>query len=734
MKKLLYSLLAVGTVAGLASCSSDEPMMSGNSDGKVSIEVKLPDFGTRFYGDQLQCNELIYTIFNADGDAIDGVTDVKQDAFGPGVTSETITLNLVPGETYMIAFYAHNKGSLFSAYSNGTIDVNYEKMNVNNEIDDAFYCYVPISTTATEPQSVTLNRAFAQINFGTNDFTNPLVQEVIGSLTASFDMEAGETGLYTSLDTKTNEVSVPQTDAVTITNSLTANTDFPVANYGNLTSLYVLVSPEEGQMLGKGTYTLNNGDKVLRTVNMANTPVRMNYRTNIYGSMLTTQIPVTVEIEPNFAGSNMIGPAVEWDGETKEITPSGKITYNGENYDLYSVSDPGELAWLAQNMDANSSADAYIQLQNNFDLNEQEWTPMFSGSFANGGFQGVFDGNGFTVRGLQITQYNNNGYSFIGCLDGGKVMNLNFEDISINYQNGSYAAAIGVIRNNASIENVNVKSGNITGYNNVGGICGNIYDLGSITNCTNNANISGRSSIGGICGSSSSNNNTDISVITNCTNNGNITFTISGPTNVGGIIGQNKGDVVGCTNTGKITSDKGTPQKIGGIVGWQNQRGSVKNCINEGEISLAGCQDVGGIVGLIDYKISSTIYHEVVEVSGCTNKASVLTQANITRNGIGGIVGTCSSYGEILNNNNYAPMLTAKTACVAGIVGQSTDTSTMSDWSTKSIIISNNKTSTTLDEITVGTDGKKDLYTVINKTYNTSPLVTLDGNELVTAP
>ncbi len=368
MKKLLYSLLAVGTVAGLASCSSDEPMMSGNNDGKVTIEVKLPDFGTRFYGDQLQCNELIYTVFDASGNAIEGVTDVTQGAFGNGVTSETVTLNLVPGETYMVAFYAHNNGSLFSTYSNGTIDVNYEKMNVNSEIDDAFYCYKEISTTATEPQSVTLNRAFAQINFGTNDFDNALVKNVIGSLEATLTINGG---LSTSLDAKTNAVSVPQSEAVTVSNTLTSNEDFPVSGYGNLTSVYVLVGGEEGEMLSTGSYVVMNGTKEVRNVNLASTPVRMNYRTNIYGSMLTTQIPVTVEIEPNFgetAYDISIAKSVE---ELKTLLEddTNRSIFIPEEFDITPLTSQGNVM-ITSNKEIinngkiiNNSSNGYLRVQ-----------------------------------------------------------------------------------------------------------------------------------------------------------------------------------------------------------------------------------------------------------------------------------------------------------------------------------------------------------------------------------
>lgn len=296
MKKFIYSFLTVGLLSGLASCSSDMPMPADNA-GEISINVDLPSFGSRAIGDTLKCNELKYTIYNMSGKQLG--SDVTIDAFGDGVTSQKVSLQLVPGESYMVVFYAHNNTSEFSSYSNGNITVDYTKMHVNNEIDDAFYCYTQIEATSETVQSVTLNRAFAQINIGTNDITSPVVEDVISNYKASLSITGG---IYTNLKVADNKVSNEEgvSPSVNQTNELTINKVFPVEGYGNLTSVYILAGTEDKQVLSGGTYEITNGSTVVRSVPMENVPVRMNYRTNIYGSMLTTQIPVTVELVPAF--------------------------------------------------------------------------------------------------------------------------------------------------------------------------------------------------------------------------------------------------------------------------------------------------------------------------------------------------------------------------------------------------------------------------------------------------
>lgn len=296
MKKFFYSILTVGILSGLASCSSEAPIPADNN-GEVSINIELPSFGTRAIGDTLKCNELKYTIYNMSGKQLG--TDVTMDAFGDGVTSDKVSLRLVPGESYMVAFYAHNKSSEFSSYSNGIISVNYNMMNVNNEIDDAFYCCKQINATSDTVQSVKLTRAFAQINFGSDDITSPVVEDVIGNYTASLSITGG---IYTNLNVVNKEVSNNEGETPTVakTNKLTINNVFPVKGYGNLTSVYILAGTQDKQVLSGGSYEITNGTTLVRSVPMQNVPVRMNYRTNIYGSLLTTQTPVTVDLEPAF--------------------------------------------------------------------------------------------------------------------------------------------------------------------------------------------------------------------------------------------------------------------------------------------------------------------------------------------------------------------------------------------------------------------------------------------------
>lgn len=408
MKKLLYSLLAVGAVAGLASCASNEPL-PGNGDGNVTVTVELPSFGTRFYGDTLNCNELIYSIYNMDGKKLGD--DVVISAFENHGTSQTVNMQLVPGQSYMVAFYAHNNTSGFSKYEAGVISVDYSKLTANNEDHDAFFCYQQIDATAETAQKATLNRAFAQINFGTDDLRNAAVQDVIGDYTTNLSITGG---LYNQLnivpapdaaDKTVPTVSEPYTNTLSIDGTVTDNSNFAISGgqYGNLTSVYVLVGPEDKQVLQEGTYLIKNGETDVRSIPLANIPVRMNYRTNIYGTLLTTTLPVTVELRPAFDGEYIqgtdvtpetIADAIKNSTETDvalNLAP-GKYTTSGisfkknVNYTFNGTTDDCELSIVG-----NPVTSGDVVLRN------------LSIVTTNANFQGGFQGKSLTYSNCNLT-------------------------------------------------------------------------------------------------------------------------------------------------------------------------------------------------------------------------------------------------------------------------------------------------------------------------------------------
>ncbi len=351
MKKLILPVLAIGAIATLASCSSEEPLGPGTNDGKVTFNINLEGAQTRAFGETTDCNEIIYTVFDMDGNVV--LADEHKTAFGPGVNTATVELQLVANQDYQVIFYAHNNTSEFSKYESGVVTVDYTKMNVNSTKDDAFINkskYTPAGGAELENQvftadgnakTVYLTRPFAQVNFGTDDLDNTAVQKIISGVTTTFTVSSGLNTTYTVIGgTASGTPEYPVT--VSTTTAPADNQDFPVepATYDNLLSVYLLTAQTQDMI--DATYTINlAGKPAINDLNLSAMPVQGNYRTNVYGSLLTTQNQFNVTIEPNFG------------------TPSYEVTFKPTNASELSealTSPTNAEIQIDQNLDASTLA------------------------------------------------------------------------------------------------------------------------------------------------------------------------------------------------------------------------------------------------------------------------------------------------------------------------------------------------------------------------------------------
>ncbi len=219
-------------------------------------------------------------------------------------------------------------------------------------------------------------------------------------------------------------------------------------------------------------------------------------------------------------------------------------------------------------------------------------------------FCGTFRGNGYTIRGLNLTQSGSNLGLFRYLTETAVVQDLN---VSGTVQPGGSKSTVGGIAgsNAGTIQNCSF-TGTISGGECVGGIAGLNAISGLVENCTVNGQVFGTHFVGGLAGENKG-------ILRSCENyasiNGNAQqntislsdITISSitdsesagtVTDIGGIAGKSTGVIRSCANF----ADVGYQQmgyNVGGIAGTQG--GSVLDCENHGQIH--GRKDVGGIVG-----------------------------------------------------------------------------------------------------------------------------------------
>ncbi|MBO5295515.1 MAG: hypothetical protein J6B71_09785 [Clostridia bacterium] len=260
--------------------------------------------------------------------------------------------------------------------------------------------------------------------------------------------------------------------------------------------------------------------------------------------------------------------------------------------------------------DTNYPADGNYKLVTNVTLSG-EWSPLPK-------FTGMFDGNGYTISGLQITK--------------------TYTNTNSDPQIGLFATLSGTATvKNLTLTNVDIEATTEASSSkvrlDVGAIAGGSTDTASISNCKVSGTITvtqtattqnGRTRIGGILGYAQDKveyceSNLAITVTSNNANSGAGAWCY-----VGGIVGQSVSSVAYCVNNGTVTvTSTGTyPAYAGGICGTNVTWGSdanfavtVQNCVNNGNISATYTNEnsnkpsvgAGGILGYISTNTTATL-------------------------------------------------------------------------------------------------------------------------------
>ena len=293
------------------------------------------------------------------------------------------------------------------------------------------------------------------------------------------------------------------------------------------------------------------------------------------------------------------------------------VVLDGDGTDLnpYSIGSPEELGAMY-----HYSQKAFFRLNDDIDLSGIRWASAVMPFFA-----GYLDGNGHTIRGLNIAGGSQLG--LFGTLAGphSEIKDLVLRDINVS--GGAYTKYVSALCSyndhgliaNCSLEGV-VTTGYWTSY--TGGLCG-YNDGGSINSCRVDGLLTcadNSSYFGGLCGYNSQ------GTINSCSVNGSVVG--AGCSNFGGLCGYSTGTIVNCSSRDSVSgaSDSHT---IGGLCG--GNRGEIISSSAEGEALVAGgyaSADVGGLCGANDY---------CGLISGC--HATIGVTSGDGTSGVGGLCG-----------------------------------------------------------------------------------------------
>lgn len=315
MKKILLGSIALLGLANLASCSSEEDLKVPGGDG-VTFTLRVPGtISTRGTfgdgtdaGDRATLDNLEWTVYEVaqDGTLTKVFSDKKPagTAFTGSQTVENVTIGLAKGKTYQVAFYADNAANGFAKYNEGAVEVDYANAASNTAAEDAFIGKSEVFTvTGAYDETVTLTRPFAQLNWGTDDLGEKSIQKYLESQTVVVKVT---NGLFKKMDVITGTVDEAVTDAVEFDavkfTELPAN-KFPVDKEDADAVPYALIAMNY-LLTGDGTIDCSlvfNNDFTPVDVNSA--PVKVNYRTNIFGSLLTAPGHFNIKVDNNFVNN-----------------------------------------------------------------------------------------------------------------------------------------------------------------------------------------------------------------------------------------------------------------------------------------------------------------------------------------------------------------------------------------------------------------------------------------------
>ena len=306
--------MGMGALLLTASCSSEDVPEQPVSGEGTTFTINLPAelqsraaFGSGLDATKLTC--AVYEHGQKEPLVINGNETTLTATFAGLKT--TVTMNLPRGKAYDIVFWAQNPDApyTFSA-DNHNFTVDYAKVNSYDEKYDAF-CWIEknFSITTATSKEITLYRPFAQLNVGTMDTADAKTfkldysqsQITVNGIYSQFDFLEGAEDVQGTVVGNAADVTFAMSN---IPNTNLAEgaipEKFPVQVEGKtidyMAMLYVLVPTQK--MITQVTFDVK--DPSYEAFTFENVPFQRNYRTNIYGNLLTAPAEFIVEINPDF--------------------------------------------------------------------------------------------------------------------------------------------------------------------------------------------------------------------------------------------------------------------------------------------------------------------------------------------------------------------------------------------------------------------------------------------------
>ncbi len=354
MKRILLS--ALGAVALLlTSCQKDDLATSSGAAGDMlNISVALADVSgsaTRAiadYGSGSSANRCILEIYDVDGDLYKRMIEPVVENGGMYGADFSVRLVTTGKDYTFVAWADHIEGSdleqdYYYNTANGLKSITFnDSMSVTTDFDidykDAFFAsIVETFGEAKENFAMTLTRPFGQVNVFTKITDIDLAKYQPKSVKVEYAASKFYTGFNAESGVLSGENSAYSYERETIETVVDAN------GYIHLTTDYIF-APGDGEEVIDFDMTFYSDDActdlITKNTMLDNIPVKRNYRTNVYGELLTEDCYIAVSLDPvlnDFEHNVSIGDYFYADGTIYPTYYSSK-TLKGK---VYSVTDAG---------------------------------------------------------------------------------------------------------------------------------------------------------------------------------------------------------------------------------------------------------------------------------------------------------------------------------------------------------------------------------------------------------
>lgn len=297
MKTLKYLAAAALTLLAVG-CNKEQ--VAEVPDGQmvdVTFTAALPgEMATKAIGDGQTAKKLYVSVYEND----DAKTKLDLDKTATFTDLKTqVTFSLVKGKTYNFVFWAQAaEGAPYDVTDLKNIKISYEGAEANDEKRDAFYATrKELKVNGALTETIKLYRPFAQVNFGTADYEAAVAAgvEPVKSVFTATDVAT----IFDTFEAEGKEAK----DVVTFTESALPGETLvtKAGDYKWMTMNYILpMGKQDAKHISNVTAEFIPETGITVKASSPQTPVQNNYRTNILGNLLTSQVIFNIEIVPIF--------------------------------------------------------------------------------------------------------------------------------------------------------------------------------------------------------------------------------------------------------------------------------------------------------------------------------------------------------------------------------------------------------------------------------------------------